>query len=79
MHSAILVIFCFVFMVFLICAAVVWSSGKTSTNNVIFGVTLPPAEQNDPEVKEAEARFGKLCFKWGLILTLTFLPVPVLL
>lgn len=79
MHSAMLVIFSFIFIVFLICAAVIWSSAKTPVRNVIFGVTLPPAEQDRPEVKEAEARFGKLCLKWGLILALTFLPVPVLL
>ena len=79
MHLVMMIIFFFVFMVFLLCAAVVWSSSKTPDRNVIFGVTLPPTEQNRPEVKKAEARFGKLCLKWGIILTLTFLPVPVLL
>ena len=79
MHVAILVIFSFIFVTFLICAGVVWNSAKTPDHNGVFGVTLPPEEQNRPEVKKVEARFGKLCLKWGIILTLTFVPVPALL
>lgn len=79
MHTAILVAFSFVFVIFLGCAAAVWNMEKTPDRGMVFGVTLSPAAQEDPEVKRVRARFGKLCFKWGIVLALTFLPVPVLL
>lgn len=79
MHVAMVIIYSFILVILLICAVVVWNTAKTPGHNVIFGVTLPPAEQNGPDVKETTARFGKLCVKWGIILALTFLPVPALL
>lgn len=79
MHPAILVLYCLVFLVFLFCAVTVWKSAKTPAQSIIFGVTIPPSEQNASEVKAVTARFPKLCLKWGIIFLLTFLPAPVLL
>lgn len=79
MHFAIMAIYLCIFLVFLLCAAGVWHAAKAPGGDVAFGVTLPPAERDSPEVKREEKRFQKLCHKWGAILTLTFLPVPLLL
>ncbi len=79
LHPAILIIDFITLITFLLCAVFIWNTAKRPDRNVIFGVTLPPEVRDRPEVKKAEARFGKLCLGWGTVLVLTFLPVPVLL
>lgn len=79
MHVTLIVIFSFIYIVFLVCAIATWNTVKTPNQNVLLGVTLPAWALDEPEVKQAKTRFPRLCLKWGMILTLTFLPIPILL